>query len=259
MRATFQNSGIALSIGVFFSLMIAGLAGTLPHTLSPGLQAQGVPAGDAAHVAQLPPVSTLFAAFLGDNPIGHLLGSNGVLATLPAKNRDALTGKTFFPQLVSGPFHHGLVLVFIAAAAMAAIAAVGSAMRGTRYVHTEENSMTDAIRAETVTIKGHGDDEIEAYAARPLHDRPRGGVVVIHHMPGYDQSTKEMVRTFAANGYAAVCPNLYAREAPGADPDDAAADRTRRRRRARRAPRRRRRRRRPLPQLPATAPTARSA
>ncbi len=83
--------------------------------------------------------------------------------------------------------------------------------------------MTDAIRAETVKIKGFGDDEIEAYAARPLHDRPRGGVVVIHHMPGYDQSTKEMVRTFAVNGYSAVCPNLYTREAPGADPDDAAA------------------------------------
>jgi carboxymethylenebutenolidase len=83
--------------------------------------------------------------------------------------------------------------------------------------------MTDAIRAETVTINGHGDDEIEAYLARPLDDRPRGGVVVIHHMPGYDQATKEMVRTLAVHGYAAVCPNLYAREAPGADPDDAAA------------------------------------
>jgi carboxymethylenebutenolidase len=83
--------------------------------------------------------------------------------------------------------------------------------------------MTDAIRAETVTIKGHGGDMIEAYAARPLHDGPRGGVVVIHHMPGYDRATKEMVRTFAAGGYAAVCPNLHVREAPGADPDDAAA------------------------------------
>ncbi len=138
MRSTFQNSGNALSIGVFFSLMIAGLAGTLPHTLSSGLQAQAVPAADASYVARLPPVSTLFAAFLGNNPVGHLLGSNGLLDTLPAKNRDALTGKTFFPQLVSGPFHHGLVLVFVAAAAMAAIAAVCSAMRGTRYVHIEE-------------------------------------------------------------------------------------------------------------------------
>jgi MFS family permease len=138
MRSTFQNSGNALSIGVFFSLMIAGLAGSLPHTLTAGLHAQAVPAADAARVAGLPPVSTLFAAFLGDNPIGHLLGSNGLLNTLPAHNRDALTGKTFFPQLVSGPFHHGLVLVFTAAAVMAAIAALCSALRGTRYVHTEE-------------------------------------------------------------------------------------------------------------------------
>src|SRR3954471_17563444 len=83
--------------------------------------------------------------------------------------------------------------------------------------------MSDALQAETVTIKGHGDDEIEAYLARPLNGGPRGGVVVIHHMPGYDEATKEMVRKFAAHGYAALCPNLYSREAPGADPDDAAA------------------------------------
>ncbi|MFB9839049.1 MFS transporter [Actinoallomurus acaciae] len=138
MRATFQNSGTALSIGVFFSLMIAGLASSLPHTLSAGLEAQSVPAADATRVATLPPVSTLFAAFLGNNPIGHLLGSNGLLDTLPDGNRATLTGKTFFPELVSGPFHHGLVLVFTAAAVMAAIAALGSALRGTRYVHIEE-------------------------------------------------------------------------------------------------------------------------
>jgi carboxymethylenebutenolidase len=83
--------------------------------------------------------------------------------------------------------------------------------------------MRDALRAETITIKGHGDDEIEAYLARPLGDASRGGVVVIHHMPGYDEATKEMVRKFAAHGYDALCPNLYSREAPGADPDDAAA------------------------------------
>jgi MFS family permease len=138
MRATFQNSGTALSIGVFFSLMIAGLASSLPHTLSAGLEAQSVPAADATHVAQLPPVSTLFAAFLGNNPIGHLLGSNGLLERLPPQNQQALTGKRFFPELVSGPFHHGLVLVFTAAAAMAVIAALASALRGTRYVHSEE-------------------------------------------------------------------------------------------------------------------------
>ncbi len=83
--------------------------------------------------------------------------------------------------------------------------------------------MTDAMRAETVTITGAGGDEIEAYLAQPLGTAPTGGVVVIHHMPGYDEATKEITRKFAAHGYLAVCPNLYWREAPGASPDDAAA------------------------------------
>ncbi|MEA5361440.1 MFS transporter [Amycolatopsis sp., V23-08] len=134
MRATFQNSGTSLSIGVFFSLMIAGLASSLPQTLTSGLQAHGVPANVADGVAQLPPVSTLFAAFLGSNPVGHLLGPD-VLAGLQPGDRAALTGGDFFPQLVSGPFHHGLVIVFTAAAAMAVVAAIASASRGARYVH----------------------------------------------------------------------------------------------------------------------------
>jgi carboxymethylenebutenolidase len=82
---------------------------------------------------------------------------------------------------------------------------------------------TDAMLAESVTISGHGGDQIEAYLARPLGAGPYGGVVVIHHMPGYDAGTKEIVRRFAVNGYQAICPNLYSREAPGAAPDDAAA------------------------------------
>ncbi|BBZ48253.1 dienelactone hydrolase family protein [Mycobacterium parmense] len=81
----------------------------------------------------------------------------------------------------------------------------------------------DAIRAETVTITGHGGDEIEAYQAVPLAEGSRGGVVWIHHMPGYDRETKEFVRRLAVNGLHAVAPNLYSREAPGASPDDAAA------------------------------------
>lgn len=83
--------------------------------------------------------------------------------------------------------------------------------------------MSDTLLAETVTITGAGGDDIEAYAARPLDAAPRGGVVVIHHMPGYDRETKEITRRFAAEGYNAVCPNLYHRQAPGAEPDDAAA------------------------------------
>jgi carboxymethylenebutenolidase len=83
--------------------------------------------------------------------------------------------------------------------------------------------MSDAMRAGTITITGHGGDEIEAYLATPVAGGPRGSVVVIHHMPGYDRATKEIVRRFAEEGYAALCPNLYHREAPGASSDDAAA------------------------------------
>jgi carboxymethylenebutenolidase len=79
------------------------------------------------------------------------------------------------------------------------------------------------MRAETVTIAGSGGDQIEAYLAQPLDGPLTGGVVVIHHMPGYDEPTKEITRRFASRGYLAICPNLYYREGPGADPDDAAA------------------------------------
>src|SRR5216110_3929772 len=83
--------------------------------------------------------------------------------------------------------------------------------------------MYDAMMAETISITGHGGDQVEAYLARPLGAGPYGGVVVIHHMPGYDEGTKEITRKFAAHGYLAVCPNLHYRDAPGASPDDAAA------------------------------------
>jgi carboxymethylenebutenolidase len=83
--------------------------------------------------------------------------------------------------------------------------------------------MSESLSAQTIRLIGHGGDEIEAYLAQPAASEPRGGVVVIHHMPGYDRATKEIVRRFAEMGYAAICPNLYWREAPGAAPDDAAA------------------------------------
>jgi carboxymethylenebutenolidase len=83
--------------------------------------------------------------------------------------------------------------------------------------------MYDAVLAETIPLFGHGGDRIEAYLARPLSPGPLGGVVVIHHMPGYDEASKEITRRFAVHGYNAICPNLHYREAPGASPDDAAA------------------------------------
>jgi MFS family permease len=131
MRATFQNSGTAVSIGVFFSLMIAGLAGSLPHSLTTGLQQQGVPAHAAAQVGSLPPVSSLFAAQLGVNPIEHMLQPSGALSHLTAEQQQTLTGGEFFPNLISGPFHSGLVVVFAFGATLAFLAAVASFLRGT--------------------------------------------------------------------------------------------------------------------------------
>ncbi|MEV0913225.1 MFS transporter [Streptomyces sp. NPDC049967] len=130
MRATFQNSGTAVSIGVFFSLMIAGLAGSLPHTLTGALQQQGVPAQAAAQVGSLPPVSSLFAAQLGVNPIQHLLQPTGALTHLTEAQQQALTGREFFPSLIAGPFHSGLIIVFAFGAALALLAAIASVLRG---------------------------------------------------------------------------------------------------------------------------------
>jgi len=143
MLATFQNSGFVLSIGVFFSLMIAGLASTLPTTMTTGLTAQGVPYAIAHKIGSLPPVGSLFAAFLGYNPVRELLGPTGVLNHLPAEHAAVLTGKKFFPELISQPFHHGLVVVFSMAIAVLVIAAAASLLRGGRYVH-EEHATTSA-------------------------------------------------------------------------------------------------------------------
>jgi EmrB/QacA subfamily drug resistance transporter len=141
MRSVFQNSGMSLSIGIFFSLMIAGLAATLPRTLSSGLRAQGVPAAVAAHVANLPPVSTLFSALLGYNPVQNMLAPSGTLAKLPARNAAVLTGRQFFPHLISGPFHQGLIIVFSAAAAMSVLGALVSLLRGKQFFYTEPGTV----------------------------------------------------------------------------------------------------------------------
>ncbi|MGH3138216.1 MAG: MFS transporter [Gaiellales bacterium] len=136
MSATFQNSAMVLSIGVFFTLMVVGLAASLPATLSHGLIAQGVPASDAHRVAHLPPVGLLFASFLGLNPIGQLLGPS--LHHLPAANATYLTGRSFFPGLIAGPFASGLDEAFDFASVACLIAAGASWMRGGRYVHDLE-------------------------------------------------------------------------------------------------------------------------
>ncbi|HEY6054615.1 MAG TPA: MFS transporter [Gaiellaceae bacterium] len=150
MLATFMNSASVLSIGVFFSLMIVGLASGLPHTLESGLVAHGVPAADAARVAQLPPVATLFASFLGYNPMATLLGPH-VLAGLPAGQAHVLTGRSFFPHLISGPFHAALVYAFVFAIAACLVAAVASLLRGGKYHHVEATAhAADATGLEPV-------------------------------------------------------------------------------------------------------------
>ena len=132
VRSTFFNAGSSLSIGIFFSLMIVGLANTLPAALTTGLTQQGVSASVAHDVANLPPVGSLFAAFLGYNPMAELLAPYGALHQ-PGVNADVITGQTFFPQLITEPFHSGLTVVFTAAAAMMVIGAVASMFSAGRY------------------------------------------------------------------------------------------------------------------------------
>jgi MFS family permease len=136
MNQTFQNSAQVLSIGIFFTLMIVGLASTLPHALGSGLEAHGVPAATAHDVAALPPVSILFAAFLGYNPIRQLVGAH-VLGGLSAHDQATLTGHAFFPELISAPFRHGLHTAFAFAIAACLVAAGASLLRGGRYHHTD--------------------------------------------------------------------------------------------------------------------------
>jgi MFS family permease len=135
IRVTFMNVGLPLSIGLFFTLMIVGLNQTVPSTLYNGLTGNGVPGPIAHRLAVLPPISYLFASFLGYNPLGTLLGP--VLKTLTPEQAARLTGQSYFPSLISGPFQHGLVLVLTFSIVASLVAAAASYMRGGRYVHEE--------------------------------------------------------------------------------------------------------------------------
>jgi len=181
MSATFQNSAMVLSIGIFFTLIILGLSSSLPAALNHGLIAQGVSAADAARLAALPPVSIMFAALLGYNPIGTLLGP--ALAKLPASHAAYLTGHSFFPSLISAPFQQGLDIAFDFAIAACLVAALASLMRGRRYVHEEHGSAEAEAEAGIATpteitvpaegtapagIVASGDDDLEGGQAGVL-------------------------------------------------------------------------------------------
>jgi hypothetical protein len=193
MLATFQNSGFVLSIGVFFSLMIAGLAATLPTTLTNGLTAQGVPHSVAHQIGSLPPVGSLFAAFLGYNPVKELLGPSGVLAHLPAKNVAVLTGQKFFPGLISQPFHHGLVIVFSVAIVVLVIAAAASALRGGRYVH--DDAADAAAIAVGAATTGAGTDIVSDQIAADGAANGANGNGANGADPAGTQDGREPVRT----------------------------------------------------------------
>ena len=124
IRATFMNTGFVLSIGLFFSLMVVGLSSALPAAIKTGLVAQGVSGSQATHIAALPPVGTLFAAFLGYNPLGTLLGPT--LRHLSHAQQAVLTSRSFFPHLISGAFHDGLVVSMSLSALLCGLAAVAS-------------------------------------------------------------------------------------------------------------------------------------
>jgi hypothetical protein len=160
MRATFQNTGMVLSIGLFFTLMIIGLSSTLPTSLRTGLERDGVPAATAQRIASEPPVGSLFAAFLGYNPMEKLVGRH-TLSQLPPDKAADITGKRFFPKLISGPFIDGLRIAFTASLIMCLIAAWASWLRGGHYVadddgptglagETDDDSRHVSIREERV-------------------------------------------------------------------------------------------------------------
>jgi len=138
MNTTFQNSAQVLSIGIFFTLMIVGLASTLPHSLASGLSKYGVPHSIAISISHLPPVSVLFAAFLGYSPIKELVKPN-VLSTLSKHNQAVLTGHSFFPSLISKPFSRGLSEAFTFAIIACLVAAAASWFRGKKYVHDSKD------------------------------------------------------------------------------------------------------------------------
>jgi MFS family permease len=149
MRATAVNAGQVLSIGLFFSLMILGLASSLPKTMTTALVAQNVPQAIASKIANAPPVASLFAAFLGYNPMSKLL-SPQVLASLPLKNVNYITGKIFFPTLISGPFIDGLRIAFTLSLILYIMAAIASWSRGGKYIHSDD---ADIVSDEIESIE----------------------------------------------------------------------------------------------------------
>ena len=171
MTATFQNSSMVLSIGIFFSLMVVGLSHSLPTAMHDGLVAQGVPDQAAQSIAHLPPIAVLFAAFLGYNPMQQLLGP--VLHQLPTDNAQYLIGRSFFPNLVSGPFHDGLTIAFWFAILACVVAAIASAMTGRANKPVADH---ETLGSELAGVSGESGVALSELAVPDMVRTPNGAV-----------------------------------------------------------------------------------
>ena len=164
MNVTFQNSAQVLSIGIFFTLVIIGLSGSLPASLYQGLAAHGVPRPEAAHVAHLPPVSTLFAAFLGYSPLAHLLPAT-ILHHMTHAQLSQVIGRRFFPSLIASPFGSGLHTAFDFAAAGCLVAAFASWARGKRYVFTDKETAQALSTRSVAKVPATAAGEVGVHAS----------------------------------------------------------------------------------------------
>jgi MFS family permease len=182
MIATFMNTAFVLSIGVFFSLVVIGLSGSLPHALSSGLTAQGIPASAANQLSHLPPIGVLFSAFLGYNPVKELLGP--LIAHLPAARAAYVTGRQFFPHLITSPFHSGLGVVFAFAIAANVLAAIAALLTGRRRVAADE-----PIGAELAAVAAEaGATGADLEVPGPVADATSGGAALASGQSANGQS-----------------------------------------------------------------------
>jgi MFS family permease len=151
MRVTFAQTGLPLSMGLFFTLLVFGLNDKVPSAMLHGLVAHGVPVASATQLSHLPPLGYIFAAFLGYNPLKSLLGP-AVLNHLPAGQAAIITGRSFFPKLIGPSFKDALVLILSFSVVMCVIAAIASALRGQKFIHVDEESIAQKARLH----HGHG-------------------------------------------------------------------------------------------------------
>jgi hypothetical protein len=210
---------MVLSIGIYFTLIVIGLSATLPHALQRGLVSQGVPVTAAAHVAGLPPVSMLFAAFLGYNPIKTLLGPAGMLRHLSPGHVAYLTGRSFFPSLIAHPFSTGLDRAFVFSIAAMLVAAAASWLRGGKYYYTgDEAQAKPAAEPARMPITAATDTVPDVPGSRPEEAGLRPGPGRVADQPAVREPAGQPVAGGtgqAAAGGTGTAPPVSADELPG--------------------------------------------